>query len=214
MSCVLELRAAPGLTARATGRRKECWRSNQSKRSSFDFQITSIPVNLSSWPKTKNVAQLTPRVTVVASALRLPREPSSRCRVTLLCEEFPRMNRWLAALFSVTFGLGAEAAKVDFNRDIRPIMADTCFRCHGFDANARKARLRLDVRAEALKPAKSGAVPIVPGKPKESEVIRRLFTENEDDRMPPEEIHKPLKVEQKELFRRWTWVRRQPFTRR
>ena len=97
----------------------------------------------------------------------------------------------------------AEAAKVDFNRDIRPVMADTCFRCHGFDEKARKARLRLDVRAEALQPAKSGAVPIVPGKPKESEVIRRLFTADEDDRMPPTEIHKPLTTEQKELFRQW-----------
>ncbi len=108
----------------------------------------------------------------------------------------------LVLLFLI-MGLQAEAARVDFNRDIRPIMADTCFRCHGFDANARKAKLRLDVRAEALKPAKSGAIPIVPGKPEQSEVVHRLFTEDEDDRMPPAEIHKPLTKEQKELFRRW-----------
>src|SRR6266850_4981523 len=98
----------------------------------------------------------------------------------------------------------AEAApKVDFNRDIRPIMSDTCFRCHGFDAKARKAQLRLDVREEALKPAKSGEVPIVPGQPERSEVIRRLFTKDADDQMPPAEIHKPLTTKQKELLRRW-----------
>ena len=100
-------------------------------------------------------------------------------------------------------GLNAQTAKVDFDRDIRPIMADTCFRCHGFDENARKAKLRLDVREEALKPAKSGRIPIVPGKPEQSEVIRRLFTDDADDRMPPESIHKPLTVAQRETFRRW-----------
>src|SRR3989442_10281940 len=95
---------------------------------------------------------------------------------------------WLAVFFAVSFGLTTEAAKVDFNRDIRPIMSDTCFRCHGFDAKSRKAQLRLDVRDEALKPAKSGAVPIVPGQPRKSEVIRRLFAKDDDDRMPPAEI--------------------------
>ena len=107
------------------------------------------------------------------------------------------------ACFFLSFGLNTEAAKVDFNRDIRPIMTDTCFRCHGFDAKARKARLRLDLREEALKPAKSGAVPIVPGQPAKSEVVRRVFTTDEDDRMPPAEIHKVLTTDQKELFRRW-----------
>lgn len=113
------------------------------------------------------------------------------------------MTRRLVVFMFAAFGLVAEAAKVDFNRDLRPIMSDTCFRCHGFDAKARKAGLRLDVREEALKPAKSGAIPIVPGKPAKSEVIRRLFTPDEDDLMPPKEIHKELTREQKELFRRW-----------
>src|SRR5689334_11090886 len=102
------------------------------------------------------------------------------------------MTRWLTVFFSAISCLAAEKARVDFNRDIRPIMADTCFRCHGFDEKARKAKLRLDLRDEALKPAKSGEVPIVPGKPEQSEVIRRLFTTNEDDRMPPDSLHKPL----------------------
>ncbi len=95
------------------------------------------------------------------------------------------------------------AGKLRFNRDIRPLMSDTCFHCHGPDKNARKAGLRLDIRDEALKPAKSGELPIVPGKPEQSEIIRRLFTDDEDDLMPPEEAHKTFTSEQKETFRRW-----------
>ena len=92
---------------------------------------------------------------------------------------------------------------VGFNRDIRPIMSDTCFHCHGFDAKSRKGGLRLDLREEALKAGKSGALAIVPGKPEESEVIKRIFTTDEDDLMPSKESHKVLTPRQKELFRRW-----------
>jgi hypothetical protein len=90
---------------------------------------------------------------------------------------------------------------VSFNRHIRPIMSDTCFHCHGFDAKTRKARLRLDVREEALKPAKSGGIPIVPGQPDASEIILRIT--DSADPMPPEEAHKTLTAHQKALFRRW-----------
>jgi hypothetical protein len=93
--------------------------------------------------------------------------------------------------------------EVKFNRDIRPIFSETCFPCHGPDANARKANLRLDRREEALKPAKSGEVPIVPGKPEESEIIRRLFATDADDVMPPPEAHKTIPPAQKELVKRW-----------
>ncbi|HYF37804.1 MAG TPA: DUF1549 domain-containing protein, partial [Prosthecobacter sp.] len=93
--------------------------------------------------------------------------------------------------------------KIEFNRDIRPILSDTCFHCHGPDKNSRKADLRLDLRDEALRAAKSGDIPIVPGKPEESEFVRRIFTEDQDDLMPPAKAHKPLSPRQKELFRRW-----------
>ncbi len=103
-------------------------------------------------------------------------------------------------------GAGAaaeEAGTIRFNRDIRPIMSDTCFHCHGPDKNSRKGDLRLDVREDALKPAKSGAIPIVPGDPGKSEIIKRIFTADADDLMPPDEAHKTLTAAQKDLFRRW-----------
>ena len=61
-----------------------------------------------------------------------------------------------------------QGASISFNRDIRPIMSDTCFRCHGPDKSSRMANLRLDIREEALKPMKDGAIPIVPGDPDKS----------------------------------------------
>ena len=100
--------------------------------------------------------------------------------------------------------LGAAPAAqrpVSFNRDIRPIMSDTCFHCHGFDAKSREAGMRLDLRAEALKPTKNDLIPIVPGKPDESEIIQRIM--DPSDPMPPDTMHKSLTAAQKELFRRW-----------
>src|SRR5215475_6083966 len=92
---------------------------------------------------------------------------------------------------------------VSFNRDIRPIFSDTCFRCHGPDKNARRAELRLDIREEATKKTKSGVVPIVPGKPEESETIRRIFSNDDYEMMPPKESHKSLTPRQKETIKRW-----------
>lgn len=88
-----------------------------------------------------------------------------------------------------------------FNRDIRPILSDACFHCHGFDAKSRKAGMRLDLREEALKSTKNEVLPIVPGKPDESEIILRIL--DASDPMPPEEAHKKLTPAQQELFRRW-----------
>ena len=95
------------------------------------------------------------------------------------------------------------AAQVDFNRDVRPILSDTCFACHGPDEANVKSKLRLDVRELALKPAKSGAIAIVPGKPDESELIKRILTSDEDDIMPPLKAHKTLTAAQKETLRTW-----------
>ncbi len=93
-------------------------------------------------------------------------------------------------------------AAVSFNRDIRPIMSDTCFRCHGPDKSSRMAGLRLDIRDEALKTRKAGIIPIVPGDPEKSAIVERIFAK--DGRiMPPSFAHKELTPAQKETIRRW-----------
>ncbi len=109
------------------------------------------------------------------------------------------MLGWAAS--ALPMSAATPAARVSFNRDIRPIMSDTCFHCHGFDSKTREAGLRLDLRAEALKPTKTDALPIVPGKPSESEIILRIM--DSSDPMPPVDAHKDLTAAQKELFRRW-----------
>jgi hypothetical protein len=90
------------------------------------------------------------------------------------------------------------ASKVEYNRDVRPILSDTCFLCHGPDKNTRKAKLRLDLRDEAI-----AREAFIPGQPDESELVRRIFTTDEDDLMPPPNSHKSLTAEQKETLRRW-----------
>ncbi|HAB16635.1 MAG TPA: PSD1 and planctomycete cytochrome C domain-containing protein [Verrucomicrobiota bacterium] len=114
----------------------------------------------------------------------------------------------LKTALAALFGFGAitsagGAPKVDFNRDVRPVLSDNCFACHGPDTNKIKGALRLDLRDVAIKPAKSGKTALVPGKPDESELVRRLFTTDPDDAMPPAESHKTLTTVQKELLRRW-----------
>jgi len=100
-------------------------------------------------------------------------------------------------------GAAESSDTVRFNRDIRPIMSDTCFHCHGFDPKSRKGGLRLDLREEALKTGKSGEIAIVPGKPEQSEIIKRIFSTDAEEVMPEKESHKTLTAAQKELFRRW-----------
>lgn len=89
-------------------------------------------------------------------------------------------------------------AKIEYNRDIRPILSDNCFYCHGNDPAHRKAKLRLDVREEALKKES-----FVPGKPAESLLIELILTTDADELMPPPESHKQLTARQKEILQRW-----------
>ncbi len=105
----------------------------------------------------------------------------------------------LVAILSTTRSFAA-AEKIDFNRDIRPLLSDNCFTCHGPDENKRKAKLRLDIRDEALKPGKSGVKAFVPGKAAESELIKRLASTDDDERMPPDK--KKFTPEQVELFKK------------
>jgi Protein of unknown function (DUF1553)/Protein of unknown function (DUF1549)/Planctomycete cytochrome C len=98
-----------------------------------------------------------------------------------------------------SFGFAAERP-VQFNRDVRPILSDKCFACHGPDAETVEGDLRLDLREVATK-SDGGA--IVPGKPDASELVRRIFSADEDQLMPPSAAHKPLKPVEREMLRRW-----------
>jgi hypothetical protein len=95
----------------------------------------------------------------------------------------------------------AAAEPLRFNRDVRPILADACFGCHG--PGQQKAGLRLDQSASATKPNKRGDAAIVPGKPDESEAIRRIFSDEETEVMPPADSHKKLTAAQKATLKRW-----------
>ncbi|MBL9129992.1 MAG: DUF1549 domain-containing protein, partial [Verrucomicrobiaceae bacterium] len=95
------------------------------------------------------------------------------------------------------------AGTIQFNRDIRPILSDNCFQCHGPGEKDRKGGLRLDQRDAATKPAESGAVAIVPGNAKQSELVARILTTHADDQMPPEKSQKTLTAAQKDLLKRW-----------
>jgi hypothetical protein len=90
-----------------------------------------------------------------------------------------------------------------FNRDIRPILADKCFPCHGFDAKQRKAGLRLDTAEGAFGVTESGAVAIKPGDLDDSEVWRRINSSDPDEQMPPSKSHKTLSTHEKEAIRKW-----------
>jgi hypothetical protein len=90
-----------------------------------------------------------------------------------------------------------------FNRDIRPILANHCYQCHGPDSQARQSGLRLDIREQALAPAESGGVAIVPERPDESLLIQRILSHDEAIAMPPAEINKPLTQQQKDLLTQW-----------
>jgi mono/diheme cytochrome c family protein len=96
-----------------------------------------------------------------------------------------------------------DSKKVDFNRDVRPILSDNCYACHGPDAGKRKAGLRLDLKEVALSKLKSDNFAIVPAHPEKSSLVERIITKNEDDRMPPIKTGKTLSPEQINLLTRW-----------
>ena len=109
----------------------------------------------------------------------------------------------------------ATDGNITYNQHIRPILSNNCFSCHGPDANARHANLRLDT-FEGATDASRGRAAIVPGDAEASEAFRRITTSNPDDQMPPASVeiedpvgqavtvsHDPLQPEQQDLVRRW-----------
>ena len=115
---------------------------------------------------------------------------------------------WSATLL-VALGLGAaqargdEAPPVSFNRDVRPILSQHCFRCHGPDAGSRKAKLRLDIADDAKTLLESGAAAIVPGNLDESALIARVISDDATEIMPPPEAGKPLTPNEVETLKHW-----------
>lgn len=95
------------------------------------------------------------------------------------------------------------AAVISFNRDIRPILSDKCFACHGFDAKHREADLRLDTFEGAYGTLSEGRVAIKPGDLKGSELWQRITSDDPQHQMPPAESHKSLSVAEKETLKRW-----------
>jgi mono/diheme cytochrome c family protein len=118
------------------------------------------------------------------------------------------MRKPFLALLPFVFSAAFAADGVQFNRDIRPLLADNCFHCHGPDPGTRKAGLRLDTEAGffAARQDKSGKEEpptIIKGKPDQSPLYQRMLSKDEDEIMPPPETHKTLKPAQIALVRRW-----------
>ncbi len=114
-----------------------------------------------------------------------------------------RIPTLTATLATIIFpSAHAEEAPPRFNRDVRPILSENCFACHGPDEKKREAKLRLDLPEEATR-ARKGVTPVVPGKPEASEVMARVVSTDPDERMPPPDAHLALSEKEIDTLRRW-----------
>ena len=109
----------------------------------------------------------------------------------------------LTGLFVAATAAPALGGGPDFTRDVRPILSRHCFKCHGQDDKARKGGLRLDDRAAATAPAKSGETAVVPGNPAASELVRRITAADEAEVMPPPGAKNPLSAAEKRTLEAW-----------
>ncbi|NBR85793.1 MAG: DUF1553 domain-containing protein [Proteobacteria bacterium] len=125
--------------------------------------------------------------------------------ISLLVFRFKVVARCVAAvvLLAPLAAPAASAGKLQYNRDIKPLLSDNCFACHGPDANTRKAKLRLDTKEGFFGQTKSEGPLLVPGQPEKSALFKRLVTKDQGDLMPPPESHKVLKPEQIARIRQW-----------
>ena len=108
------------------------------------------------------------------------------------------MSLRLCLSFSFLAAGCAAAGELSYNRDIRPILSENCFYCHGQDANKRKKELRLDVREAALEKKA-----FVPGDAAASELVKRIFSTDKDEQMPPPDSHRQVSPAQRELLKQW-----------
>ena len=112
------------------------------------------------------------------------------------------MTRFAALVALVAAPPAGPAADVSFNRDVRPILSENCFACHGFDAKARKAKLRLDT-PEGAYAERNGVAPLKPGDLANSEVWTRVLSNDPDETMPPPSFKKKLTAAQKATLKSW-----------
>jgi len=108
-------------------------------------------------------------------------------------------------LFILTLFVGHllnAALPVDFTNEVRPILSEYCFHCHGPDKSTRKAKLRLDLSEGALRDL-GGYSAVIPGKPEDSELVFRLHSEDKEELMPPPETGKRLSEKQKKILEEW-----------
>ena len=98
---------------------------------------------------------------------------------------------------------GEDTRPPSYSLDVAPILAAKCFTCHGPDESSRKAGLRLDRREDALRAEEGLSAAIVPGAPDESELLRRVLSTDEDERMPPADGHEALTTQEVATLRAW-----------
>jgi hypothetical protein len=140
----------------------------------------------------------------MTAALPHVANPSALTAATSAVDGMLGFARWCLQIACLTLAVSGSAEgdePVRFNRDVRPILANHCWQCHGFDEHARKGGLRLDQPGSLI--GESGQAAIVAGKSAGSELFRRITTSDPDLRMPPTEHHVPLSAGQIELLRRW-----------
>ncbi len=99
--------------------------------------------------------------------------------------------------------LATAAPPVDFVRDVQPILAEHCTRCHGADPESRQGSLRLDIQEDAYRGGDSGVAAIVPGDTTQGTLLERILSQDEDDVMPPTDQHIPLSQPQIETLKQW-----------
>jgi hypothetical protein len=112
------------------------------------------------------------------------------------------MSFRFASLTILLLGRVAAGQEVDFDRDVRPILSNTCYTCHGPDSNKRQADLRFDVEASVFAD-RDGSPTLVKGKPADSELIKRILTDDEDLVMPPPDQKQQLSAKDKETLTKW-----------
>ncbi len=123
----------------------------------------------------------------------------------------------IGILATFTFEAMGEQATLSFNHDVRPILSENCFQCHGPDAATREADLRLDIQEEAFKD-RDGSIAIVPGNLEESLLVWMIESDDAEDLMPPPDSNKSLSDEEKQILSRWieegaTYEKHWAFTR-